>query len=178
MGRKHAKITIEERIIIINLHKQCKRLSEILQIVNRPRTTMRRRRKHCTCVYYWNLLSWRILFTTSPRFLPLYRLPYTSSSFLSTCDPYYAFIKSNFPGTLFSSTWGELCYTFRRHDASLKKRKRKKKLLSQVDNDTANSARVSVLVKKRNENEKKKKKDSIRSTSTNEKPEGREKGWR
>lgn len=61
------------------------------------------------------------------------------------------------------------------YDASFKKRK-KTKLLSQADTDTTNSARVSVLVKKWNEKEKKK--DNIRSPSTNEKLEEREKRWR
>lgn len=40
MGRKRAETTIEERKVIINLHNQCKSLSEISRIVNRPRTTI------------------------------------------------------------------------------------------------------------------------------------------
>jgi transposase len=40
MGRKGSETTEEERKIIINLHNQCKKLSEISRIVNRSRSTI------------------------------------------------------------------------------------------------------------------------------------------
>jgi transposase len=40
MGSKGSETTEEERKIIINLHNQCKTLSEISRIVNRPRSTI------------------------------------------------------------------------------------------------------------------------------------------
>jgi transposase len=40
MGRKGSETTEEERIIIINVHNQCKTLGEISRIANRPRSTI------------------------------------------------------------------------------------------------------------------------------------------
>lgn len=40
MGRKGTEVTEEEKRIIINLHNQCKSLSEIAVSVSRPRSTV------------------------------------------------------------------------------------------------------------------------------------------
>ena len=40
MGRKSTETTKSERALIIKLHNQCKSLSEIAKVINRPRSTV------------------------------------------------------------------------------------------------------------------------------------------